>query len=73
MGTKSSWLIVAVVALPAMAGCDKKRKDTHGATTTAASTAAGGTIKLGQTMPFSGPASAYGVIGGSMQTMRSAP
>ena len=63
MRTKSSWLIVAVVALPAMAGCDKKSNDTHGATTTTASTAAGGTIKLGQTMPFSGPASAYGVIG----------
>jgi branched-chain amino acid transport system substrate-binding protein len=64
------------VCLILAAGCNKKKADEGGATPPAAGDkAAGGDsgnpgvtpteIKIGQSMPYSGPASAYGVIGKS--------
>jgi branched-chain amino acid transport system substrate-binding protein len=64
------------VCLILAAGCDKKKADGEGGSKPAAATADKGgggdaampgvsatEIKLGQTMPYSGPASAYSVIG----------
>ena len=60
---------LAVTALALLAGaCNKNNGSAGGAagsssTTTSESPAAGASIKLGQTIAYSGPASAYGVIG----------
>ena len=63
------------VCLILAAGCEKKKADGEGGSKPAAATADKGggdsampgitatEIKIGQTMPYSGPASAYGVIG----------
>ncbi len=49
--------ICLLALLAVVAGCSKPSGGGGG------SVATGGTIKIGQTMPFSGPASAYGMIG----------
>ena len=62
---------LAVTALALLAGaCNKKNDSASGggaaassSAATSTSPAAGGSIKLGQTIAYSGPASAYGVIG----------
>ena len=63
--SKRNWFVRSTLVLAALAsvvlvtGCGRKKKtdggDTPGITATE--------IKIGQTMPYSGPASAYGVIG----------
>src|SRR4051794_5808050 len=62
--SKRNWLIVTTVprlaaltgvCLILAAGCNKKKADEAGITATE--------IKIGQSMPYSGPASAYGTIG----------
>src|SRR5262249_33685218 len=73
-------LLALGTAVVMVAGCEKKKSESKEATgaTTGTSTAAkddksavpGVTateIKIGQTMPYSGPASAYGVIGKTEQ------
>ena len=53
-----------VVALAVvLAGCTKSAGDGGSAGGDGSAPAAGGTLKVGQTMPYSGPASAYGTIG----------
>jgi branched-chain amino acid transport system substrate-binding protein len=75
--SKRNWLVVSVVASLAVVGC--KKEDKGGAAPPAGSAGGGGSsagggasatpgvtaseIKIGQTMPYSGPASAYSVIG----------
>jgi branched-chain amino acid transport system substrate-binding protein len=55
MFTRRSFLQTSAVAAAFAAGARSARADTPGVTDTE--------IKIGQTMPYSGPASAYGVIG----------
>ena len=61
--------ILALAVLPCVAGCDNKKPAggsgpaASGSAASATSVPSGGVIKLGQTMPYSGPASSYGIIG----------
>lgn len=71
----SKWLVVTATGALLVAGCEQKKRDGAAAGSAAPSraekTAGGGDtpgvtateIKIGQTIPYSGPASAYGVIG----------
>jgi branched-chain amino acid transport system substrate-binding protein len=62
---KQIGLVALVALLASSAGCKKEPGDGAGggASGGGSAPAAGGTIKVGQTMAYSGPASAYGMIG----------
>ena len=62
---KQIGLVALVALLASSAGCKKESGDGAGGGAGGGDSApaAGGTIKVGQTMAYSGPASAYGLIG----------
>jgi branched-chain amino acid transport system substrate-binding protein len=68
MGRVSNWMLAGLIASAAVVGCRKAEPTSEpqapgSEENKAAAPAASNDIKLGQIMPYSGPASAYGTIG----------